>query len=63
MLCDVFDLEFYMHHLIKSVDLNYMYEIHDGDQVDIYVSEDKTYIECRVENKIMFNAKLAFEEI
>lgn len=63
MLSDVFDLEFYMRHLIKSVDLNYMYEIHDGDQVDVYASEDKTYIECRVENKIMFNAKLAFEEI
>ena len=63
MLSDVFSLDFYMHHYIKSIDLNYMFEIHDGDLVDIYVSEDNTYIECRVEDKIMFNAKVEFEEI
>ena len=41
MISDVFDLEFYKGHYIRSLDLNYMCEIHSGDQVDIYVSEDK----------------------
>ena len=63
MICDVFDLEFYMHHYFKSVELNYMFELKDGDLVDVWVSSDKTYIECRVEDKTMFSAKLEFEEV
>lgn len=63
MISDAFDLDFYMRHYIKSIDLNYMFEIHDGDQVDVYVSDDKTYVECRVENKIMFSAKLQFGDM
>lgn len=63
MISDAFPLDFYMNHFITSIEINYSFEIHDSDKVDIYASKDKTYFECRVKDKIMFNAKLAYKSI
>ena len=60
MICDIFPLDFYINHMISAIDINYLSELHDGDNVDICASVDKTYIEGRVNDKPSFSAKIKF---
>lgn len=61
MISDIFPLDFYRSHLITRLDINYVNELHDGDEVNIYLSSDNTYVEGRVNDKVSFVAKIYFK--
>lgn len=62
MVSDIFSLDFYRAHFITRLDINYVNELHDGEEVSIFVSNDKTYIEGRVNDKVSFIAKIEFKD-
>ena len=61
MISDIFPLDFYRSHLITRLDINYVNELHDGDEVNVYLSSDNTYVEGRVNDKVSFVAKIYFK--
>lgn len=60
MISDIYPLEFYKTHKLRKIDINYVNELHDGDEVTIYTNEDMSYVEGRVNDKTSFLAKLEF---
>ena len=63
MILDVFDNEFHKTKMISTMLLNYEREVKEGEIMDIYVSEDRSYIEGRVGEVTSFQAKLTFSKI
>ena len=60
-LVDINNLEFYKKYFISHIDINFISEVHDEEKLDIYASDDKTYIEGRVGSRLSFTAKVTYK--
>lgn len=63
MIQDVFDADFYEKYMIKTCTVNFEREVHSGETIDVYVSDDKTYIEGKVGDASAFKAKISIGPI
>ncbi len=63
MIQDVFDADWYGENMIKTLTLNFEKEVRSGETVDVYVNDDKTYVEGRVGDTCVFRAKLSYGPI
>ena len=62
LIVDLFDVEFFKTNIISSMLMNYEKEVRCGERIDIYCSKDKTFVEGRVGNDIVFKCKMTFKE-
>ena len=60
MVCDINNSDFYSKYRISRLEINFNSEVYDGEVVDVFVNEDKTYIEGRTKEKLSFVARLAY---
>ena len=63
MIIDIFDVEFYKENMIETMLMNYEKEVKCGETIDIYVSDDKSYVEGRVGESTVFQCKMTFKKI
>ena len=62
ILSDIHDSDFYKTHQIKSLTLNYMKEIREGESISLLYGQSKTeYIEFKVNNNPVFRANIAYK--
>ena len=60
-IVDTNPLAFYMKHYVSKITINFLNEVYDGDELEIYSNVDNTYIEGRVGDKVSFAAKLEYK--
>lgn len=60
-IVDINSNSFYKDYRIHHLLINFKHEVHDGEQIDIYVNDEKTYVEGKVNNVTCFEATLDYK--
>ena len=63
MIVDVHPSSFYKEKEIASLLLNFESEVHEGETIEIYASEDGSYIVGRVNERTAFEANLTYRTL
>ena len=61
LIIDINPMSFYERNMISRLLINYNHEIHDGEKLDIYVNEDKTFVEGKVNDTSCFVAEVSYK--
>ena len=62
-IVDINDSKFYEKYRIYHLLINYKHEVHDNDELYIYVNRDKSYVEGKINNNVCFNAFIEYKQI
>ena len=60
-IVDVSPLSFFEKHYVSKITINFLSEVYDGEDLELYSNLDNTYIEGRVGDRISFTAKLEYK--
>lgn len=60
-IVDVNPSSFYKEYTIQKILINYNHEVHEGETMEIYVNDDRTYVEGRVNGINCFEAELTYK--
>lgn len=59
-IVDLFNSDHFSSYKIKDFSINYVSEVHEGETLSIYASEDKTFVKGMVGDRTCFLSKICF---
>lgn len=60
-IVDINPSSFYKEYRISKLLINYNHEVHEGETIEIYVNDDKTYVEGHVNGINCFEAEISYK--